>query len=437
VWLVLRAAFGRLTMRRRVPLLHLSPTILVGLFGLFLVVGMQFTPLWSIVRDYLTDHSRYMPVPIADGASLWGKELLEASLIPLVITLLFRGQRKLNSNVNKIRHEFHFAMHPRTLLRRYSSVISAWPWRRREKEWTYVPISHLSNDEDKVPDLQGLSPLESLIARYLYRGVWQKRWLRVLAITTLFILTLRFLEWMGFPSFTGVPWLTTQARKHGLAGWISFACIICMQLMIFWVIDAILLTRAFLLAVARNQPPWRPQSLNAARPSLGLPDDLAAIWLSLKLIAERTRWVGNFVWYPSLIIAGIFAATFTVEYGQYRFESNPVTLLVSIAFIVAAVVLLRQAAENWRADVLRRLAYRRLALLALPGAPALLVPPPIAGPAPTNKDAVAQLDALIALVTQLRDGAFAPYSEQPLVRAVLLPAVTFAATAGLPYLHMG
>jgi hypothetical protein len=55
---------------------------------------------------------------------------------------------------------------------------------------------------------------------------------------------------------------------------------------------------------------------------------------------------------------------------------------------------------------------------------------------PSKEEAVTQLQVLIDLVTQLRDGAFAPYSEQPLVRAVLLPAVTFAATAGFPYLNL-
>jgi hypothetical protein len=58
-------------------------------------------------------------------------------------------------------------------------------------------------------------------------------------------------------------------------------------------------------------------------------------------------------------------------------------------------------------------------------------------PTSTNKDAAAQLSALIEMVKQLRDGAFAPYAEQPLVRAVLLPALAFAATAGIPYLHVG
>jgi hypothetical protein len=42
-----------------------------------------------------------------------------------------------------------------------------------------------------------------------------------------------------------------------------------------------------------------------------------------------------------------------------------------------------------------------------------------------------ELQVLLDRDTQLQ-GAMAPYSQQPLVWAVLLPAVTFAATAGFP-----
>jgi len=40
-------------------------------------------------------------------------------------------------------------------------------------------------------------------------------------------------------------------------------------------------------------------------------------------------------------------------------------------------------------------------------------------------------------VLALREGAFAPYSEQPIVRAVLVPAATYAATIALQYLQVG
>lgn len=422
LWVLLRLAFGAPAMRRR--LLRFLPLTLNGLIVILALVGavtVRLTP-WKAVLSYLTRNGDYMPVPIADGASHWGKELLEAFLIPLVITLLIRGQRKLNANADNIRHQFRFEKHYRWLIRYYGTTVRASSWKCRVKEWTYFPIGYLSNDRDKIPLLADISPLESLIARYLYRGVWQKRWVRVLAMTSVFILVLMALEWLGFSMFAGVPWALTQMRKHGVEGWITFLGFTCMQVLMFWVIDAILLTRAFLLDVARDKPQWPKASLKAMQVELGLPDELATIWLHLRLVARRTRWVGTFIWYPSLVIAGMFAATFTFEYGRYRFDNNPVTLIAGIALIVASVVALRRAAEAWRSVVLEKIEHRRLSLL---------------GATPSHPDAVEQLQVLTDLVTQLRDGSFAPYSEQPLVRAVLLPAVTFAATAGFPFLHLG
>jgi len=422
LWILLRLAFGARTMRRRLGRLPLTLTGLIIVLAIAGAVAMRLTFPWNAVLSHLTRNLHFMPVPIAEGASHWGKEWLEAFLIPLVITLLIRGQRKLNANADKMRHQFHFKQHYRRLIRCYGTTVRGLSRRCRLKEWTYFPIGHLSNYRDKVPQLPDLSPLESLIARYLYRGVWLKRWVRVLAMTLVFIGVLEVLEWFGFSLFAGVPWAITQVRKQGVEGWITWLGFTSMQGLMFWVIDAILLTRAFLLDVARDEPRWPKVSLKAMQGELGLPDELAMIWLNLLLVARRTSWVGAFIWYPSLIIAGMFAATFTFEYGRYHFDSNPVTLVAGIALIVASVVVLRQAAESWRAEVLRKIEHRRLLLL---------------GAKPSNSDAAAQLAVLTDLVTDLRDGAFAPYSEQPLVRAVLLPAVTFAATAGFPYLHVG
>jgi hypothetical protein len=420
LWVMLRAAFGKAAMRRPIGFLGLSLTGVIVALAVAAALSMQLNCLWDGVENYFTSHRHHMPVPIADGAGHWGRQLLEVCLIPLVITLLIRGQRKLNANTEEIRREFHFKKTRRWMIRRYGSLVGGWSWQRKAKEWGYFPLWSLENDEDKTPALPGASALESLIARYLYRGIGPRRFARVLVATLVFILALKFLEWVGFSFFADVPWAGSQIRKHGGEGWIAFLCFAFVQVLIFWVIDAILLTRAFLVAVARSEPHWPKYSFGRINSELGLPEDLARIWLDLRLIARRTHWVGNLIWYPSLVIAGMFAATFTVEYGQYRFETNPVTILVSICLIVATVVALREAAESWRGRLLLRLDHRRLALLAAQ---------------PPKQDAVAQLQVLVDLVTQLHAGAFAPYSEQPLVRAVLLPAVTFAATAGVPFLR--
>jgi hypothetical protein len=113
-------------------------------------------------------------------------------------------------------------------------------------------------------------------------------------------------------------------------------------------------------------------------------------------------------------------AALTVEFGELGFASNPIALVGSSALVVLAAVLLRGVAERWRSTVRRRMEDIRLALQA------------------TNPEggAVSQLQTLLGRVKKLHEGAFASYSQQPLVKAVLVPALTFAATVGLQYLHL-
>lgn len=422
LWMLLRLALGGKAVSSPWKRTTMNFSRLILALAVVGALATRWNYLWNLIVGYVMPGDGYMPAPIADGAGHWGKDLLEAALVLLVFALLVRGQRKLNENAEKMRTEFLLPESRVTLIERYAAQVRQWPWTRRLGEWAYVPFGHLSNAQDQIPALVDTSALEALIARYLYRGTWHKRWARVFAACVISGIFFKLMEWLGFSLFVGEPWLVTLAHKHGFEGVISGLCFVSVQALLFWVIDAILLTRAFMMDVARDQPAWPAGELATASAELGLPVDLATIWLNLRLISRRTTWVGNFIWYPSLVIAGLFAATFTMQYGQYRFDSNPITLVVSTALIVTAVVLLRQSAEKWRTALLERLKNARLALLA---------------PATPAGATGLQLKVLIKLVTELQEGAFAPYSQQPLVRAVLLPAITFAATAGLPFLRPG
>jgi hypothetical protein len=181
LWMLLRLALGRVplgTSWNRGPVNLTRILVVLAIFG---VVAMRWQALWNIVFDNLTNGRKYMPTPIADGAGHWGKDLLEAALVPLVFALLIRGQRKLNDNAENMRTEFALKGRREGLIDRYACKVRTWPWRRRLREWAYIPLGHLSNCRDQVPCLGTTSPLESLIARYLYRGMWRKRWARVVA----------------------------------------------------------------------------------------------------------------------------------------------------------------------------------------------------------------------------------------------------------------
>jgi hypothetical protein len=313
---------------------------------------------------------------------------------------------------------------------------------RRWKERLWFPIRRLSgNKKDPLvtPDgasakappspLDDLSELEILIGQYLYRGRWSARFLRVAIATIISSLVLLGLEYalmllefnLGVSLVNGFSPGDFYDVEHGVENAISLLNLLAIQFLIFWVADALLLTRSFVLALSQDRPRWPQPVLRDHAQRLGLCQSWTAMWLNLRLIARRTGRVATLIWYPSLMIAAMAVAALTVEFGELGFAANPIALIISAGFVVSAAVMLRRVAEAWRSDVIVRLDDARILALAAPGG---------------NPTQVTQLDQLSERVSSLSEGAFAPYSQQPLVRAVLVPAVTYGATVGLQYLHI-
>jgi hypothetical protein len=226
---------------------------------------------------------------------------------------------------------------------------------------------------------------------------------------------------MGVSFVRGFALIDTHYVERGIEDGISLLNLLTAQFLIFWVADAMLLTRSFALALKEDKPHWPEAVIKEQMGKLGLPQTWTESWLDLRLIAWRTGRVASLIWYPSLMIAAMAIAALTVEFGEFGFASNPIALAISAGYVVCAGVMLRQIAEAWRSDVLFRLEDAKLHALQ-----------------PPNQDGVnvEQLDRLSERVKSLSDGAFAPYSQQPMVRAVLVPALTYGTTAGLQYLHL-
>jgi hypothetical protein len=374
---------------------------------------------WPYLVTWLTFGRTRLPTPIFGGASLWAAGLIEAVSIVIVITLLLRGQRKLHENIEQIRAEFQ--------IHKSSDELIAWwkkhlkTWRQRWREMFWIPSNDLSTDSQMPPGDSELSPVEVLMARYLYRGHSHARLVRVGVATVLSTVALLGLEkWLGKSLVGGTQLLRAGSEESAWVAGISILSLMGLQWLIFWVADAMFLSRAFFLDLLRRQPAWSPTLVQNESRRLALREDWTTMWLYLRLIGLRTDCVASLVLYPSIVIAGLTLAALTVEFGEMGFASNPVALIGSSALVVLAAVLLRGVAESWRHSVLRRLDDERLALKA------------------TSPDsgAVSQSKLLLSRVRNLHEGAFASYSQQPLVKAVLVPALTFAATVGLQYLHL-
>ncbi len=419
------------------PLLSRGPAarehrrLVMGCLTLF-AVALSSMWAWARLVYALTNDNKRIPAPMFSGASHWAASMFEALSILVVITLVIRGQRKLAVNAKEMLKHFEFPVAYGQLIDFYVEWLKL-PTTTRARRWkerVWLPLRRLSgNKHDPLPTNE-LSALENLIAQYLYRGRWRARLIRVSFFTVLASFLVLALEYilmifefnLGVSFARGFALIDTHYVERGIEDLISLLNLLAVQFLIFWVADAMLLTRSFVLALKEDQPCWPEPVIASQMKHLGLSKEWTTLWLDLRLIAWRTGWVSSLIWYPSLVIAAMAAAALTVDFGEFGFASNPIALAVSAGFVVGSAVMLRRVAETWRNDVLFRLADARLQGLEASNA---------------GQVNVAQLDRLSERVASLRDGAFAPYSQQPMVRAVLVPALTYGATAGVQFLHLG
>ena len=407
--------------------------------GILLALIAGGAIVWPALVNKFTDGGSRIPASVFGGASLWTAIVFEVFSIFAVVTLVIRGQRKLNENADSLHEHFGFAKKRSDFEEWHEGHLTGWGCKL--KEWLSARSFACGREAVDAENAraaartksgadQGLSAIEMLVARYLYRGKPAARLLRVAITTALSTIGLVALEAVLYKSLVGTNALFgtligANSLNHGSAKWIesfiSLWSLVFMLFLIIWVADALMLSRGFIKDVTKLDPLWPERATRKVWCELQIPADQARLWLDLELIAQRTAWVASLIWYPSLVIVAMIVAAVTVEFGQFGYADNPVAIIGSTALVVVAALMLRRAAESLREAVRQKLDDARLFALS---------------PSAITGASLPQLDAMLKRVDDLAEGAFAPLSTQPFVRAVLIPLLTYGASALLGYLHL-
>jgi hypothetical protein len=180
----------------------------------------------------------------------------------------------------------------------------------------------------------------------------------------------------------------------------------------FLVADATLYSRAFIKRLAAINTRWSDTTFDKYREIFNLHHaDNLADWVDLRFLAERTRSITQLVYFPFLALAVLIFSRSPL------FDDSAISLTLvigqaaNLAIIIGAVLAYRSTAEYARRLACKHVTTR---IIAAKG---------------RGDDAIAdQLERLLAEMRDLSEGAFAPWSSQPLVRAVLLPLLTYGGT---------
>jgi len=175
--------------------------------------------------------------------------------------------------------------------------------------------------------------------------------------------------------------------------------------LVFYVIDAFVLCRRFVIALSRSSQTWPGGTVRKMKEKWNGHDDDLRAFLTIRVIADRTQKIGNQINRPFFIFLLLMAARLPV------FDNMPVSLTlftlalcVLLAFILLIRALRRQAGHSRR----RALDKLRSNLSIVAGSS-------------KGKEREAQLKLMISEIENEKRGAFRPISEDVVLKWLAVP----------------
>ncbi len=377
--------------------------------------------LWAYqIRRSLTADGLGEPMFLFQGISAWPTVALRLLAALISISALFWGWRNLRTNRSEIIAAYHLSrlrpIYRIRLCRNFPlfnqrrKKLTYRSWLNHVGHWLFKVIFPLSSSDIaqisqrtlatlKLPDDKDARPVIS-ISRFWREhcecGTFSARLLRAVLATWFFVVVTSVLL---------VVWPMEGIPVRGISPiwrWSWLIPFLLFQLLVFWVVDANRLLTRFIRQLSCYHGIW-PEPLQREHEQIfGMRihpciDD----WMDMVLIAKRTAAVNRLIYAPTVVLLIMLASR-----SSY-FDNWPTPPSIVISFLLTAVILLSSAVSLRRAaEKARRTALQRI--------DDYLLRNPASDP---NRN---KFELIRTRIATLNTGAFSRYSEEPLVRALLL-----------------
>lgn len=396
--------------------------------ALVLVIAFYGQPLWRVLAEYLTEHGGGEPVSFVQGISIWPSEAIRLLAAALSIGFLFWAWRMLDRNLHDIATALHFEPTHAEMVRQVRADYRHWTaWQRFVRCFSFRLVEYSGGPGSRRAS--GLTwSAQVFWKKYLYQGRFFARACRVTAAVVLyFVASAAVIGYFGAPN--------TPYRGDVAQFWNAFILPVSVGLMlfvIFFVVDATVFCHQIVKALQddvvnekQTRASWHPsdqdESLWAAstlafyQARFGLSGGHLDAWILMDFITRRTTVVAKLIYFPFIVIS-LMVLSRSTFFDNWTMPTGLIIVLGSSVLIVSGcAALLRNSAEDARRKVLKLLNDDLIRLKGDEGR--------------TGQ----QIEAMIAQVRALHEGAFAPFSQQPFFRALLLPLSTFGGSALLDY----
>jgi hypothetical protein len=261
------------------------------------------------------------------------------------------------------------------------------------------------NKEEPLSDDQaGYLNLDNAWKDYVVRGGWWRRFSRFFPVMFIYgIFCIVVVKTFGVPSR---PLRGVTTGKLDLI--ILFCTIFSFLFLTFFILDATMTCRGFVTRFLRKEAKWSPESMEAFKGKIGTAEYEEGLseWLLIRLIASSTAVVGKLIFFPFIVWFILFLA----RLSYFDKWPTPIGLVIVISMIAlltwGCAVMLRRSAEKLRADVVDRLSKKLIR--------AQWKKPP-------DKKPIERLKYVLDEVKSAHTGAFAPYLQQPVLQALVVP----------------
>jgi len=387
---------------------RIGPLVLLLLAAL--IVSLGLCALWPSIGRFLTQYRFGEPMALLEGISIWPTIAIRAIGFVFSVWMICYALQGLerNKRATEEKMDVYDECDP---LGKQIELIDA-SQRSRIGRVAAIVIGLLwfppENIKDHALDDDGQRP--QVWFRNLscgYSGSWQARCARA-AIGTAAMMLIWWLILVPIFDEPNVPARGSLARAiyHS----VTVAEVIATLFLIFVVADAAIYSSVFIKRLTAVSTVWPEKTLRRYEYRFNLKSDALGDWIDMQFLAMRTDYITWLIYFPFLALALLIASRSQL-FADY---STPGTLLIaqamSLVVIVGSVVVLRSVAEKARDTACEHLAAK---IIVAKGA---------------DEKAASQLEMLLAQVSDLKKGAFAPLSSQPIVKALLLPLLSYGAT---------
>lgn len=404
------------------------------------IVAFVLTLFWAYqIRATLTDNGLGEPMFLFEGISAWPTVALRLLAALFSISAIAWGWRNLRVNRLDIETDFHLtefmSQYPASLRGQFRNFVcrakgDAFQKRRealgRCLSLVLFPLStsntqwqitsedqRMATPRDYIEDHRTTILLPEFWGEHCVCGTFGARMLRAVLATWVFLVvtSVLFVLW---------PMENIPVRGNSpIWMWSWLLPTVLFQLLVFWVVDANFLLTRFIRHLSSHYAIW-PETIQAEHKKMFNVGQHPCIddWVDITLIAKRTAAVSRLIYAPTVVMLILIASRSSLFDNWQTPPSVIISFLLTATVLFMSALSLRWAAEKARGSALQRIdAY-------------LLAEPESVSPAKSDVSETAdsaapslnynKLRLIRTRIATLKTGAFSRYSEEPLVRALLL-----------------